>query len=74
MYLINPWLGYGCVLHILLDMCNPMGVSVFWPIKWKIRIPVVSWFMKSGGTCDALLCDILWACDIWMLAKLIFNF
>lgn len=74
MYLLNPWLGYGCILHIALDMCTTMGVSLLWPVRWKIRIPIIGWLVKSGGTFDAILCDVLWAFNIWTVAKMIFNF
>lgn len=42
-------LGYGS--HIFLDALTPAGVPFFWPIKIRVRLPLV----RVGGKIDKLL-------------------
>ena len=37
-----PPLAVGCILHDVLDMCNPDGVPLLWPVKREWRAPIIS--------------------------------
>ena len=54
-------LGMGIGLHILMDMCTPEGVKLFWPFGRNCRIPGINHIMKSGGLLDRGLGWALWA-------------
>jgi len=41
--------GFGS--HILLDMLNPSGVELFWPLTWRVSILKI----RTGGFCEILL-------------------
>lgn len=49
----------GVASHLLLDMLNPAGVPLLWPVPKKIHVAR----FQSGGIFDWLLCGILtvWA-------------
>lgn len=59
-WFINPYLSVGCALHLLLDMCNPDGVPLFWPLPIRIRIPCISRVIRSGGWVDRIFGYVLW--------------
>jgi inner membrane protein len=69
MYLICPPLAIGCVLHIILDMLNPAGVSLLWPIPWKAKLPLVKF--QSGGTFDKILGSLLWLLVVILYGKIL---
>ena len=48
LWFFSPPLALGCLLHILLDMCNPDGIPLFWPVKHKFHVPLISRFARSG--------------------------
>jgi hypothetical protein len=33
--------GLGCFAHVVGDCLTPRGCPVFWPLKWRIDIPVI---------------------------------
>lgn len=58
-------LTLGCLIHLFLDMCNPAGVPLAWPIRRKkelikTKIPIISAMAPSGGFLDKLLGVVLW--------------
>ena len=61
---LYPPLGIGIITHIVLDLCNPDGVPILWPIKWKLRIPIINRFCKSGRMADNLLGTVCWVVAI----------
>lgn len=58
-------IAVGVLTHLLLDVLNPDGVSLFWPIKWKLRVPGLSSMLPSGGFVDRALGCLLWMYLIW---------
>lgn len=68
---LNFGLSVGCVIHLLLDMLNPEGVPLFWPIPVSARIPVLSRFMRSGKFWDKALGGLLWTLDTVLIALVI---
>lgn len=65
LWFFSPPLALGCLLHILLDMCNPDGIPLFWPVKHKFHIPLISRFARSGGWFDNVLGGALWMYNIY---------
>lgn len=49
--ILSPYIALGVLTHIVLDMFNPSGVSVIWPIRGKCRIAKI----RTGGALDYLL-------------------
>lgn len=41
----------GVVSHLFLDMLNPAGIPLFWPMSKRTRIANI----RSGGTIDSVL-------------------
>lgn len=41
----------GVATHLLLDMLNPAGVPLLWPLGIRFRLGI----FRSGGLCDRLL-------------------
>lgn len=70
-YFLSPYLAVGIVLHLLLDMCNPEGVPLLWPIGKKTRIPIVWRFMRSGGVIDRILGYTLWGIALFLFGQML---
>lgn len=68
---LNSGLSLGCAIHLVLDMSNPDGVRLFWPIPVSFRIPVISRFMRSGKFWDKLLGGLLWTLDTVLIALMV---
>ena len=68
LYFVSPPIAIGCVLHILLDLFNPEGVPVFWPIKTKIHAPLIH--VASGGGIDKIMGWALWTYNIYFFFRL----
>lgn len=60
------WLALGMLSHLLLDMLNPSGVKLFWPVGKKRHIIG----MKTGSTGERIVAIILLALDTYLLATL----
>jgi membrane-bound metal-dependent hydrolase YbcI (DUF457 family) len=41
--------GLGCLAHIVTDSITPKGCPVFWPIPWRLAIPLVG---STNGTVE----------------------
>ena len=58
---IEPYINYillGCISHVLLDMLTPSGVSLFYPFKKRIKIPLIktgSWLETAFALCMVAL-------------------
>lgn len=63
--IICPPIAVGVATHLLLDVLNPEGLQPLWPAKWKVRIPVLSKLLPSGGLIDRLIGAIGWMYLIW---------
>ncbi len=48
------WLAAGCLLHIALDMFNPAGVPIIWPLRFRARFLMLH-NIRSGGPTDIFL-------------------
>lgn len=51
-------LAIGILTHLILDMLNPKGVSLLWPMPLKIHLPIIG-NIDSGGIIDFLIMGIL---------------
>lgn len=45
----------GWASHIILDICNPSGVELFWPYGKKIGLPI----MRTGSVLELLLAVLI---------------
>lgn len=68
---LNKGLTAGCLIHLVLDMMNPEGVPLLWPIQHMCHVPVLSRFIRSGKFWDKLLGGALWTLDTVLIAALI---
>ena len=61
--LFNLWSGFGFfvgyVSHLILDCFTKMGISFFWPFKFKVR-----GFVRSGSWVEDILFVLLLFSDI----------
>lgn len=55
LWMLCPAVGFGAAIHLFLDMFNPEGVPIFWPISKKFRVPIVSYIIPSGGLIDTAI-------------------
>lgn len=62
---ICPPIAVGVMTHLILDVLNPEGLHPFWPVKWKLRIPGISYPMPSGGLVDRLIGAVCWIYVLW---------
>ena len=53
-YLISLYLSIGILTHYILDMLNPDGIPLFWPVPFDMHIPVIG-RLTSGGTVDWII-------------------
>lgn len=49
-------IAIGIASHLFLDMLNPAGIPLLWPISKRYRILSI----RSGGLIDRLLAFVLW--------------
>lgn len=46
------WVAFiGYLSHLILDTFNPAGVPLFWPLKMRLRIPIV----QTGSALEKLI-------------------
>lgn len=57
-YLLHPWLGIGVISHIILDILNPKGVQLFWPIRGMVRLSN-STHLRSGSIFEKVLFTLM---------------
>lgn len=53
-YVISPVLAIGVLTHYILDMLNPAGIQLLFPIPIRIHFPIIGNF-DSGGAADHLI-------------------
>lgn len=51
----------GITSHLILDMLNPAGIPLFWPIRRRIHLAP----FHSGGLVDRLLGTVLWLITVF---------
>jgi membrane-bound metal-dependent hydrolase YbcI (DUF457 family) len=39
----------GCLAHVAGDCLTPRGCPVFWPVRWRVEIPLVP---RTGGKAE----------------------
>lgn len=71
LYPLNPGLCLGCGIHLVLDMMNPEGVPLLWPIPISFRVPLLNRFMPSGKFWDKVLGGFLWVLDTVLIAMVV---
>lgn len=72
-YFINPYLALGILIHILLDLLNPKGVKFLWPLKAKVRIPVVNKWLPQDGVFDNILGAFLYFYNVYLLVCMLLH-
>ena len=55
MTVISPYIGIGILTHIILDLFNPNGVKLLYPLKIKVKVPIISHFIKTGGVMEHII-------------------
>lgn len=58
--LLNIWLCIGVIVHILFDMLTRNGVEFFYPYRMKIRIPIVSNWVSTGGLFEKCILYVIY--------------
>ncbi len=53
----------GYLSHLLADMLTPAGIPLFWPCRWRFRIPLLN--SQKGNQLERLLCLFLIGCAIY---------
>lgn len=59
MAVINPYFGFGVLLHIFLDMMTNKGVKLFYPYDRSIGLPFAKHVVTGGKFEDLLLTVIM---------------
>lgn len=68
-YILWPPLGIGIAIHIILDCFTQEGVPLFWPIQFRIRVPVISKLVSTGGLLEWIICGLCWGYLILLVGK-----
>ncbi|HEU5138471.1 MAG TPA: metal-dependent hydrolase [Bacillales bacterium] len=42
----------GVCSHLVLDAATTRGIELFWPVRWKVRLPI---YTHTGGKMESLL-------------------
>lgn len=58
--LINPFLGFGYLSHVILDMFNPTGCPLFWPLPHKYSVGGI----VTGSKLERVVCSVFIALTI----------
>ena len=53
--LISPYLFLGVLSHIIMDMCNPKGVQLFYPYGKNIKFPIINHLFNTGSKPEKVL-------------------
>lgn len=70
-YVVSPYLALGLGIHLLLDMMNPKGVPLLWPMGMRFRIPIIHKIAKEGGAADWGLCGCLTILNVLLVIQLL---
>lgn len=73
LWLVCKPVAVGCALHIILDMFNPSGVPLLWPIGIRFKVPLLSELIPSGGLVDTILGTAVWFVSALLYWQLIFK-
>ncbi len=69
----NLWAGFGIFVgytsHLFLDCLTKAGVSLFWPLKWKIK-----GFIKSGGIIEEIIFVLFLLYSFFIIGKVILGY
>lgn len=66
LYYLSEPLAIGMATHIILDMLNPTGVTLFWPIPFKVKFPIIA-KIRSGGVIDWVVFTLLLSVAVYFL-------
>lgn len=69
-YLLNPFLCYGILMHIILDMMTKQGCPLLYPIKYNVRLPFAR-FVKTSGKFEGLLFFLITLYNAYLLFGII---
>ena len=58
--LVSPYLFLGVLSHIIMDMCNPKGVQLFFPLWDNIRFPIINHLFITGSKAEKILRYLLY--------------
>lgn len=58
-YVVSPYLALGQGKYLFLDMMNPKGVPLLWPMGVRFRTPIIHKIVKEGGAADWGLCGCI---------------
>ena len=61
---VSPYIAIGLITHMVLDMFNPSGIRIFWPLKYRLSLGSIS----TGGLLDSILGLTLFAGAILITA------
>ena len=67
-YLISPYLCYGVLVHLFLDMLTKNGIKLLWPVDFSFRLPLAR-YVKTGGKFENLLFFMLWLGILYFLTE-----
>lgn len=66
LWALSPAMAIGCILHLILDACNPEGIPLIWPFMTKRQhMPIIC--VRSGGFFDRAFGALLWILALYML-------
>lgn len=51
LYFLSPLIALGSLTHLLLDMLNPAGIRLLWPLPFKVALAS----MRTNGIFDYLI-------------------
>lgn len=58
MAVIDIWICYGTIVHIVADMLTKQGVALLYPIEKKLRLPLAK-YVKTGGMFEKFIFFII---------------
>lgn len=58
------FIGLGYTTHLLLDMCNPQGIRLFYPRKGMISILK----FRTGGAGEILIAFLFYIIIVWAMS------
>ena len=67
-YFLTVWLCVGVAIHILFDMMTRNGVSLFYPHKGKIRLPLAK-YVVTNGKFERIVFYAVYLCIVALLCK-----
>ena len=65
-WFFNQWIAYGILVHILLDLMTTNGVSLLWPLDFKIRLPFAR-YVATDGLFEKVIFSVIYLFIIFMI-------